>query len=528
MIRPRRAWPLYEKFLRSVAGLGKIDKHRGRERRYDVEHRRAEVLVIGGGSAGREAARRPRRRGAAGRRRRGRRGPPRRRRRVRGRQRHRASASSRAASSRWTRATCFSATAPARSWSPRAPSSSRWSSPETTSSGVVLPEAVRRLVGRWSLKPGERAVVDHRRRGRAGHGRPARAGRHRGRRGRRPARDAGAPDRRQGPRRAPRRRRARRAQGRLRPAGHVRRPPARLRAPRARGRARSSTTPRRGIFVPTDLPDGIEVVGAAAGEVGDVAVPRRHVQRGREEGQVLRLHLRGRDRQGREARHRRGLRLDRAGQALHDRDHGPVPGQALPRPLHPPVRARERDRRGDDRDDDRAPAVAAGRARPARRPPARARAAHVHPPPPQGARREDDVDGHLAPPALLRRPGRRGEERPRDARRDRRLHARQAPDQRARLGRVPRAPLPEPLRRHEARPDPLRRPQLRRRPDHGRRDDRAPLGRGLLRDHDVDGRRRRASSGSSGGTRSGSSTSRSSTSPARSPRSTSPGRTRAS
>ena len=27
MIRPRRAWPLYEKFLRSVAGLGKIDKH---------------------------------------------------------------------------------------------------------------------------------------------------------------------------------------------------------------------------------------------------------------------------------------------------------------------------------------------------------------------------------------------------------------------------------------------------------------------------------------------------------------------
>ena len=52
MIRPRRAWPLYEKFLRSVAGLGKVDKHRGRERRYDVEHRRAEVLgVIGAGSA---------------------------------------------------------------------------------------------------------------------------------------------------------------------------------------------------------------------------------------------------------------------------------------------------------------------------------------------------------------------------------------------------------------------------------------------------------------------------------------------
>ncbi|MGH3013916.1 MAG: 2Fe-2S iron-sulfur cluster-binding protein, partial [Gaiellaceae bacterium] len=57
MIRPRRAWPLYEKFLRSVAGLGRVDEHRGRTQRYDVEHRRAEVLVIGAGRAGREAAR---------------------------------------------------------------------------------------------------------------------------------------------------------------------------------------------------------------------------------------------------------------------------------------------------------------------------------------------------------------------------------------------------------------------------------------------------------------------------------------
>jgi sarcosine oxidase subunit alpha len=56
MIRPRWAWPLYEKFLRSVAGLGKLDKHGSRANRYDVEHRRAQVLVIGGGRAGREAA----------------------------------------------------------------------------------------------------------------------------------------------------------------------------------------------------------------------------------------------------------------------------------------------------------------------------------------------------------------------------------------------------------------------------------------------------------------------------------------
>ncbi len=57
MIRPRRAWPLYEKFLRSVAGLGKVDPHGRHEGRYDTEHRRAEVLVIGGGRAGVAAAR---------------------------------------------------------------------------------------------------------------------------------------------------------------------------------------------------------------------------------------------------------------------------------------------------------------------------------------------------------------------------------------------------------------------------------------------------------------------------------------
>src|SRR5919108_6168264 len=52
MIRPRWAWPYYERFLRSVAGLGRVDKHARRSRRFDVEHRRAEVLVIGGGRSG--------------------------------------------------------------------------------------------------------------------------------------------------------------------------------------------------------------------------------------------------------------------------------------------------------------------------------------------------------------------------------------------------------------------------------------------------------------------------------------------
>src|SRR5439155_22426810 len=45
-----------EKFLRNAAGLGKVEEHAGHSRRYDVEHRKARVLVIGGGRAGRAAA----------------------------------------------------------------------------------------------------------------------------------------------------------------------------------------------------------------------------------------------------------------------------------------------------------------------------------------------------------------------------------------------------------------------------------------------------------------------------------------
>jgi sarcosine oxidase subunit alpha len=56
MIRPRRMWPLYERFLRNVAGLGKLRDDAAHSRRYDVEHRRARVLVIGGGRSGHAAA----------------------------------------------------------------------------------------------------------------------------------------------------------------------------------------------------------------------------------------------------------------------------------------------------------------------------------------------------------------------------------------------------------------------------------------------------------------------------------------
>ena len=54
LIRPRRAWPVYERVLRAAAGLGRVGG--ATHRRYDVEHRRVDVLVIGGGPSGRRAA----------------------------------------------------------------------------------------------------------------------------------------------------------------------------------------------------------------------------------------------------------------------------------------------------------------------------------------------------------------------------------------------------------------------------------------------------------------------------------------
>ncbi len=56
-IRPRKAWPLYEKVLRNAAGLGKM-RHTQPDREWRTEYRRrhADVLVTGGGLAGLNAA----------------------------------------------------------------------------------------------------------------------------------------------------------------------------------------------------------------------------------------------------------------------------------------------------------------------------------------------------------------------------------------------------------------------------------------------------------------------------------------
>ena len=56
-IRPRRLWPVYEKVLRNVAGLGKLRKEQPeREWRTEYRRRHADVLVVGGGIAGLTAA----------------------------------------------------------------------------------------------------------------------------------------------------------------------------------------------------------------------------------------------------------------------------------------------------------------------------------------------------------------------------------------------------------------------------------------------------------------------------------------
>ena len=271
MIRPRRAWPLYERFLRSVAGLGKVEKHRGRTRRYDVEHRRADVLVVGASEAGVESAREaasregrvvlvdngldplPELEGVEA---------------VRGTAigvyegglvpvdagtvlyRYRAGRVVVAAGG-IEQPLLF---------------------PGNDLVGVVLPEAVRRLVGRWSLRPGVRAVVvSADQRGLETTSLLERAG----------TEVAGVVDLRAA------RVREIAARGRGGRLASVELDGKKLdcdllvmsggRQPAyallAHAGASVGYDPGRGIFVPAELPAGVEAVGAAAGEVDDAAVP---------------------------------------------------------------------------------------------------------------------------------------------------------------------------------------------------------------------------------------------------------------
>jgi sarcosine oxidase subunit alpha len=269
MIRPRRAWPLYERFLRSVAGLGPVDKHAERSTRFDTEHRHADVLVIGGGRSGVQAAERH---AAAGR-----------------------------------RVVVVDMDEP--------PSAEGFESirgvalgiyegnlvpvdagnvlyrfraeqvvvaagaleqpllfPGNDLVGVVLPEAPRRLVERWSLKPGERAVVVSadtqaldvvRLLERAGTevAEVVDLGETRVReivaRGRRGRVEAVSLD-------------GREIACDLLVASGGRQPAYAL---LSQAGARVEYDPSRGIFLPVEIPEGVEVVGAAAGEGISSAIP---------------------------------------------------------------------------------------------------------------------------------------------------------------------------------------------------------------------------------------------------------------
>jgi sarcosine oxidase, subunit alpha len=254
MIRPRRAWPLYEKVLRNLAGLGRVDESRSGHRRYETVHRRVDVLVIGGGPAGRAAA-------AA------------------------AEGHVLLVDDRRSFDAPYEVLAPATALAiyegglvPVAAGTVLYRIragrivvasgaleqplvfPGNDLVGVMLPGAVRRMVDEWAVKPGERAVL-------VGEGaagvRPqlARAGVEIAAVAPRPASLA-----------------ARGRRGRLRSAvldgrridcdllvvsGGLQPSYSLL----AQAGAQIEYEPRRGVFVPTDLPDGVEVVGDAAGEI---------------------------------------------------------------------------------------------------------------------------------------------------------------------------------------------------------------------------------------------------------------------
>jgi sarcosine oxidase subunit alpha len=261
MIRPRRAWPLYEKVLRNLAGLGRVAETRnGHHGGYETVHRRVDVLVIGGGPAGRAAARAAEGEVLL----------------VDDRDGHEAP---------------YEVLAPATALAvyegglvPVAAgkvlyriragrivvATGALEQPLLFAGndlvGVMLPDGVRRMVDEWALKPGDRAVL-------VGEGavgvKPqlARAGveiaavslrpESLAARGRRGKLTSVALD-------------GERidcdllvASGGVQPAYSL----------LAQAGARIEYEPRRGIFVPTELPDGVDVVGAAAGEIAQAPAP---------------------------------------------------------------------------------------------------------------------------------------------------------------------------------------------------------------------------------------------------------------
>src|SRR4051794_1492773 len=266
MIRPRRAWPYYERFLRSVAGLGTIDRHGRRGTRWDTEHRRVETLVVGAGRSGLAAARDAAARGeqvvVVDE------GPP------RGEPGGVGLLAPARALGIWegNLVPVEAASVLVRFRAGRIVVAAGGVEqplvfPGNDLVGVMLPGAVRRLVHDFSLRPGERAVVVSAGNGEAVAGDLRAAGvdvvrvsalpRSLGAVGRRGRLRSVALD-------------GERidcdllvADGGLQPAYSL----------LAQAGARVEYEPARGVFVPRDLPAGVEAVGRAAGELPVTTVP---------------------------------------------------------------------------------------------------------------------------------------------------------------------------------------------------------------------------------------------------------------
>ena len=112
---------------------------------------------------------------------------------------------------------------------------------------------------------------------------------------------------------------------------------ARRRARGGRRRRRTATTPSPRARAPAPgrrtrwaWPSAPPPSAERPGRAPRPARPCRPAVAGRRAREVLRLPVRGRDGEGHPPQRRGGLRLDRAVQALHDGDHGPLPGPHVP------------------------------------------------------------------------------------------------------------------------------------------------------------------------------------------------------
>ena len=261
--------------------------------------------------------------------------------------------------------------------------------------------------------------------------------------------------------------RPRRRADRLRPPRRVGRPAARVLAPRPGRRARRVRRGARRLRARRSFRAGVEAVGSVTGEgLSRIAPEPAYPGKGKCFVCICE------DVTTKDMKRAIGEGFDSIELAKRytTTTMGPCQGKLCHLVEHPRVRAGDPDVRDGDRHDDRAAAVVAGRARPARRTRADAGAARLDPLAARGGRRDDPVGGPW------KRPYAYGEN-PEDE--VRAVHESlgvidvstlgQALRRRARGRRAARAALPEPLRRHEAGPHPLRRPHLGRRPDHGRR-----------------------------------------------------------